>query len=711
MLAVPFFRKELPLYEAGSIYRDEKLYSPASIEYIDLDLTRERHSRVFRRFPVVYVRDYSKADQSRTALAGFFRIVTAALSNPGLTEDGKITVIRTQYSRHFKKKISLGDAQRVRQFLSGQKDAVSHTQNLLRRVMDDAGYADMSDVRLEQDFSRTYETEGKSGVFIFTPEGELIHFMEDYQKVFSRSNFTENLEKSVKDWLIDDKYKPIMFFLVRSAAQFNLAYNKDLTLKNKQNFEKDFPPVKRVIKPGEKIIDSGERVTPRHVAIFTALRRQKARTNFAIIFGNALLVLGLMMIVYFYAKNYVTGYGLFSRYSLIFAFSLLFVTGLTFIVIRISALDEFLPIMFVPMAFVAMTVTILIQERMALFFNFVLAVFIFLITDRDAGSFLIAFFSGTIAVFAIARIKNRNDLFKAGFFVAAGNLASLLVVGLILGRDVIFILQSSVVFVINGLLCSILTIGMLPLFETTLGITTVFKLMELSDVNTPILKKMLVEASGTYNHSILVATLSENAAEAVTGGNPLLARVASYYHDAGKVERPEYFIENQNEQNIHDTLKTSISVSIIKNHVKRSVEIAEEMRLPAEVRDIIAQHHGMSLIRYFYNKEMQAAGAAGDKARAIPENSYRYPGPRPQSLEAGIVMLADCCEAAVRALDKPTFKKIQSLIAKIINDKIKEGELQETPLRYHDITAISKVFTNILAGVYHTRIDYPGTED
>jgi putative nucleotidyltransferase with HDIG domain len=258
---------------------------------------------------------------------------------------------------------------------------------------------------------------------------------------------------------------------------------------------------------------------------------------------------------------------------------------------------------------------------------------------------------------------------------------------------------------LNAFISGIFALGFLTPLESLLNTASVFRLMDLSDTNAPILKRLFITAPGTYTHSMMVATLAESACNEI-GANALLARVGSYYHDIGKLEQPEYFVENQTEGNKHDDINPSLSVSVIKSHVKKGVEKAKQLRLPKEVEDIIAEHHGNSVIKYFYYKAKQQ-----DEGETTEEYTYSYTGDSPSSKEAAVVMLADTVEAACRTLQKPSVPRLEKFIRELIMDKVENHLLDKCQLKFSDLDAIQDAFVNILAGYYHTRLEYPNQKN
>jgi len=256
---------------------------------------------------------------------------------------------------------------------------------------------------------------------------------------------------------------------------------------------------------------------------------------------------------------------------------------------------------------------------------------------------------------------------------------------------------------LNGFISGIFVLGFLPILETTLNTSTSFRLIELSDLNSPIMKRMLINISGTYNHSMMVATLAEAACQEI-GANSLLARVGAYYHDIGKMDVGEYFVENQTLYNKHLDLNPRLSATVIRSHVKLGVEKAKQLRLPQQVVDIISEHHGNSLVYYFYAK-------AKEQDPTVKPEDFAYPGTPPSSKESAVVMLADTVEAACHTLDKPTESRLQKFIDELITRKAEAGQLDNSDLTFREITVIKETFVKILTGYYHSRIKYPNQKN
>ncbi|MEE9523950.1 MAG: HDIG domain-containing metalloprotein [Thermodesulfovibrionales bacterium] len=350
----------------------------------------------------------------------------------------------------------------------------------------------------------------------------------------------------------------------------------------------------------------------------------------------------------------------------------------------------------------AMLVTLLFDFHTAMFFSFITGILSGLWL-ADAAVPIYYFIGSLTASFGVIRCKKRSDILKAGLFVSGINIIT--VSTLLLFAGTLFSNEAATPLVAASLsgigVAAIVSIS-LPLFEYFFKSTTDISLLELLDLNEPLMRNLMITAPGTYHHSVIVGNLVEAAAEAVDV-NPLLSHVTAYYHDIGKIKMPEYFVENQaGSVNRHDKLSPHMSSMILVSHVKEGIELAKQHKLPQMVIDIIEQHHGTRLITYFYDK------AKNELGEDPPEEEYRYPGPKPQSRVAALVMLADAVEAASRVLKEPTPSRIELLVDKIINHVFLDGQLDDCELTLKDISLIKKHFTYILTGIFHRRIDYPG---
>ena len=303
----------------------------------------------------------------------------------------------------------------------------------------------------------------------------------------------------------------------------------------------------------------------------------------------------------------------------------------------------------------------------------------------------------------LKKISQRNDILYSTVYVAAAVAVVILSSGILLYNNIKQILLDVILAVFGAFISGILAMGLLPFLESSFSLVTNMKLLELSNPNNPLLKRLLMEAPGTYHHSVMVANLAEVAAEEV-GANPMLVRVGAYYHDVGKIKRPFFFGENQlGGTNPHDKISPTLSTTIIISHVKDGLELAKEYDIPKVVSDMIVQHHGTTLVKYFYYTLKNSS----ENPDEIREEDFRYPGPKPQSKEAAIIMMADSVEAAVRSIQEPTLEKIEDMVNNIVKDKMNSNQLNECDLTFRELEVIKACFLRVLKGIYHHRIEYP----
>ncbi|TAN44693.1 MAG: HDIG domain-containing protein [Nitrospirae bacterium] len=356
----------------------------------------------------------------------------------------------------------------------------------------------------------------------------------------------------------------------------------------------------------------------------------------------------------------------------------------------------------IPIPLGAMLVAMIFDFHTAMTFSFAISLLSGIWLNNPYIA-IYAFFGSLTAAFSVIRCKKRSALIKGGLWVSLVNITAAEII--VLTNGTLFSPEALYAFMfalISGIFVAALISVLLPILEFIFGITTDISLIELLDLDQPLMKSLMINAPGTYHHSVITGTLAESAAEAV-GANPLLARVCSYYHDIGKIKMPEYFVENQRHSiSKHDKLTPSMSSIILTAHVKEGIELGKQYKLPQSVMDIIRQHHGTSLITYFYQKALESNTEGG-----LSKESYRYPGPKPQSRVAALVMMADAVEAASRSLTDPTPARISALVDRIINNIFLDGQIDECELTLKDLSEIKKRFNFILTSIFHKRIEYP----
>jgi putative nucleotidyltransferase with HDIG domain len=310
------------------------------------------------------------------------------------------------------------------------------------------------------------------------------------------------------------------------------------------------------------------------------------------------------------------------------------------------------------------------------------------------------------AAFVLQNAERRIDLIKAGFILAALHVFTALGLLLIQRGSLADYPPALFLAAVNGIASGMLVLGFLPVLEHVLNAPTTFRLIELSDLNSPILKRLFVAAPGTYSHSVMVANIAEAACQEI-GANALLARVGAYYHDIGKIDQPDYFVENQTAYNKHDDIPPRLSATVIRSHVKLGVEKARLLGLPREVSDIIAEHHGNSVISWFYHEALKRESSDLNNKSTVNMEDFTYPGNPPRSRESAVVMLADVTEAAVRTLKKPTVARLEKFIHELFLSKFDAGQLWDSDLTFRELQTIENTFVRVLAGHYHSRIEYP----
>lgn len=503
-------------------------------------------------------------------------------------------------------------------------------------------------------------------------------------------------------------YAHILGMICNKFKRENGFYNQDRTEMARERVLREVEPVLVKLSKGDVVIRKGFIVTPEDMKHVKAISSYSFALNIYGILGTGLFVFGILLLAVVLLSPPMTERKLtvpekYLVLGLAFTYTVLMIVSqkLTFIQeYRFVAL-------ILPTSLIAMLVSILIRPRVGIMLSLALSFAHLLVEQNPLASFLYAFLSGVIGTYLVVNAEKRLDLVRATFLLASMDAALMVFIGIFGQFPIGALLTSAGIAALNGFLCGILNLGLLPFFEHMMNVPTPFRLMELSDLNTPLFKRMITLAPGTYGHSVAVANLAESASREI-GANPLLARVGAYYHDIGKIDQAEYFIENQaGNENKHDELKPSLSAAVIKSHVKIGMEKARELSLPQAVIDIIEQHHGSGLISYFYSEALKD----NDDQQNVNPEDYSYSGSPPLSKEAAVVMLADTIEAASRTLKKPTVAKLEKFIWKHIMDRFTSGQMNYCDLTFKDLEIIKNTFVQILAGHFHSRIEYPDMKE
>ncbi|MBS4191340.1 HD family phosphohydrolase [Bacillus sp. FJAT-49705] len=519
-------------------------------------------------------------------------------------------------------------------------------------------------------------------------------------------NAKKSLEEELKYTSLNASLKSAAIELGRYAVYQNEFYDPTATEEARQQAVESVEPVK--ILQGQIIVEEQQLITRdiyRQLKLIGMLDSNNSIQPFA---GLALITLVILAALYFYFNDIKLQSELKQNYlllfSLIFTLSILIMKGISlFPEFKYSEISYIFPA-----AMGSILIRILINERMAVIFTIIMSICGSIIFNEgvtgtfNVSSSIYIICSGLAGIIFLTKQNHRSKILQAGMFVAVVNV--IVIFSLVFLRngqyDGIEYGFYIIIGIISGILSAVLAIGLLPFFEAGFGILSTMRLIELTSPNHQLLRKILTEAPGTYHHSVMVANLSESACEAI-GANGLLARVGCYYHDIGKIKRPQFFIENQmNIENPHDKLPPQTSKNIIIAHATDGAEMLRKHKMPKEIVDIAEQHHGTTLLKYFYHKAKQ-------NGLEVREEDYRYPGPKAQTKESAIIGIADSVEAAVRSMSHPTSDQIENLVRNIIADRLQDGQLNECDLTLKELVIIENSFCETLNGIFHSRIEYP----
>ena len=486
------------------------------------------------------------------------------------------------------------------------------------------------------------------------------------------------------------------------AADFvvaNEVINEAATTAARQEKMAEVAPVEVRVRSGELLVSEGQVITTEIYEKLDALGLTRERVDLGTVIGNALIALLVSGLLVAYLWRFEPAIWHRNRSVLLF-FLALVVTALT---LQIAA-DRTLWAFVVPTSATVLLIAILLQGAPGAAMAAALAVLAG-VMNRDALDLAVYVLAGGLAsVLVIARAERLNAFVRVGLVLAATNVVVVTAFALLENPDLAGIGQLALAGLVNAGLSVILAVGSFQLLGNLFGIMTVFQLLELANPSNALLRRLLLETPGTYHHSVMVGNLAERAAETI-GADPLLARVAAYYHDIGKMKNPLAFIENQaGAHNIQDDLSAETSARIIAGHIRDGIDLGYEHGLPVQIIGFIPQHHGTSVMSYFHGKALREVGARED---LVDERTYRYPGPKPQSREAAILMLADGVEASVRSLDEKDEESIREMVDRIVDARVEDGQLDDAELTLKNIAQIKEAFVGQLLGMYHSRIKYP----
>jgi len=708
-ILVGFRHQNIPEFEIGQA-ANQDIRASKDVQYIDSEATARKRAEAENRVPFVYRLDQNRITTIEGAVSRVFSDARNLLVEKGIPRQQELT---TQEKKDLlnEMKIRVGD--------SFPPDLLTV---LLREHFDskiETRILEVLDAILKEGIIENREEFAEQlaiGIVLRDNSFPFEHPVSDASLVRDLSEAKKYLRRFDMDfpqWTA--KEKELLARYLDTMLVPTLVYNAQETEARRAQAASKVPPEEVQIQRGQMLVRYGETVTEDILRQLNTLRDLWKPSSILLQgLGYFLFVVVLVYALWRYLVYFQSRHKRIRSHAML---ALVIITSELLIIRLATALADILDERFhrfddpsvlyyaIPFALGPLLATILIDVNLGIISSIILATLTGLFYgDIDAAVYLVM---GSLAgVYSIRKYKDRAAILEAGF--AIGLLNCICLAGLNILQQNPISLSTGMDLVIaaflSGILASTMASMMLPTLEPLFKVVTDIRLLELSNLNAPILRRLSVEAPGTYHHSIMVATLAENAAEAV-GANPLLTRVSAYYHDIGKVIKPEYFVENQTiDYNKHEEISPRISCLVLISHVKDGLQLAKEIRLPQSIRDMIPQHHGTRMMSYFYKKAMKTADT---KNGEVSDTDFRYGGPKPQSREAAIMMMADSVEAASRTLQNPNPSQIRGMIDRLVNGIMEEDQFDECNITFSDIRKVKESFFKILTGVYHRRIDYP----
>ncbi|MCX8044434.1 MAG: HDIG domain-containing protein [Desulfobacterota bacterium] len=710
MLLVPQIRTPHVTYKIGDIARQD-IKAPQDFSVVDIETTEQRKQE--KAEAVVSMYDFnSRADEDA---------------------EQRITKAFSMMREAIQKAVPHG-ALEERERLKFQEILKAEVSEHDFSVLAQSGFAeDLKDALLDLTlpFLQREIVHSKDQLFRERKRGIMLRDLYTQQEIFV-ADFSTFVDMKEIDMLVQREARRILrnypqtvretlIALALKLIEPTVTYNPIETNARRAAAMQDVTPLYYTVQKGEIIVREGTKINEAALIKLQALEKFSGKKNIiGILAGYFLLMFLSLYILYLFVITNISGTSIakISRRDFLFLVVMLIVSCLMTklcVLIGDAFQQEYVAIppdaylYIIPFATTAMVISIVLSPPIASLSAIVIALFSCLLLDGRFSFFVYSFISSLIAAQEVRFTKERKTVIRAGFRVGMVN--SLLIISLCLATGDMPPLDIMIAVgfgFLGGMVAAVFATGIIPIIEIVFNYTTDIKLLELADLNQPLLRNLLIAAPGTYHHSILVGILAEAAAEAIHA-NPLLARVSAYYHDIGKMKKPLYFVENQkNGENKHDRLLPSMSSLIIISHVKDGIDLARQYRLGRPIQDIIAQHHGTSCITYFYQK---ARELQQDEEQTVTDQDFRYPGPKPQTKEAGIVMLADAVQATSKTLTDPSPSRIQGMVQRIINNIFVDGQLDECELTLNDLHLIGESFNRILNGIFHSRIEYPDISD
>jgi putative nucleotidyltransferase with HDIG domain len=692
---LPSYKEVDVNYEIGTVWNNEDLIAPFSFPiYRDEAEYEQEKAEVLKKVSPVFVELEKGVFNIEDSLNNFFLGIEQAFKNVINSE------ILSKYN------LTKEDFEKLRQLYKKENKTLnfsySYLKDVIKRTISQANQKYIINLPKSTITSKDISIKRQN-----QKQQEVISLA----KVNDKQEILEQVGEILYNKIPNNQYAEISKKIVEHFVLENLIFSQELTDLEVQNKVAQIPKTIGIVQENERIVSKHDpitKLTKQKLESYKKIRlenmgvKEIAGRNIGRILIITILVVILSLFLY-YIRPDVFNSNL--KLSLISTLIIL-IAFLSFLSVNIKVNFPVELLIFVPVA--SILLTIIFDSRLSFFTTVILCFLIGAIRGGDFTTSFISFGGATLAIFSVRDIKNRSQIFRSFFYILIGYFFTITAMSLDRSYDTQKFLISLSYGAVNSIMSPVIAYGLLIFYERVFRITTDLTLLELADFNQPLLKELSSKAPGTFHHSIIMGTLAEEAAAAI-GANRILARVGCYYHDIGKIAKPDYFVENQVERiNKHENLNPAMSAKVIISHVKEGIELAKQYKLPQEIIDFIPMHHGTTLVSYFYSK---AKNVIDENKEDFSEYLYRYPGPKPQTKETGIAMLADSVEASTKSIEDPTPKKLEDKIDEIIKKRFMEGELDECELTLKDLTKIKKSFLKILIGIYHQRIKYPSIED
>lgn len=680
----------------GSIWIQEDLIAPFSFPvYKEAEAYRMELKKATSNVYQIFIRDENAnrlaVDTLRKYSGFLFSAVDSAIEN-NLPETFNPSFLS---GSSFKALVNLRKKEKQGGFKRNIKhELISVSESILNKLYE------------QNVLSLNYNQIEKDSIVVRTGK---IDRIESKYKFRELAGIQTTIEEQIKQHRMGDDFQYLLQEYIYHFAAANINYSSKHTAEEVEQAQNKVSRYSGIVTENERIIAKHDRVTPDiklKIDSYKEAKGSKIGFDDLILqfFGKFLHISFLFTLISIYIYLFRKKIYHDNSKILLLCINVVFIGFLTFLVNQVNIKAPIQYLIVIPVS--SMLLTILFDSRIGFYSTVILAFVAGALRGNDYTLVAMNICAGSLSVYTVRDIKNRSQIFRSFTYILVGYAIAIIAFGFERFESFDRILFELSFAASSALVSPVLTYGMLIFFERLFGITTDLTLLELSNLDQPLLRELARKTPGTFSHSMTMGTIAENAAEAIEA-NPLLVRVGAYYHDIGKITMPQNFVENQlTEYNVHEDLAPEESVKMIIDHVKVGMKLAKENDLPEEIIDFIPMHHGSTVINYFFEKAKTLYGKEN-----VKKDAYRYPGPKPNSKETAIIMLADACESAVRTIEDPDKAKVEIVIDNIIRFRLEDGQLDESNLTFSDIKKIKEAFLNILIGQHHRRIKYPKQEE